>query len=42
VEQQGKRIEELNAQRTPDYWEAEQSKVGEVDRLIEAYRLQAF
>jgi len=41
VEQQGKSIEELNAQRTPAYWEAEQAKVEEVDRLIEAYRIQS-
>jgi hypothetical protein len=38
VEQQGKRIEELNAQRSPAYWEAQQAKVQAVDRLIESYR----
>ena len=40
VEQQGKNIEELNAQRSSAYWEAQQAKVQEVDRLIESYRTQ--
>lgn len=36
VEQQGKSVEELDAQRDPAWWEAEQQKVSEIDaRLIE-------
>jgi len=38
IEQQGKTIEELNAQRSQDYWLAHQARVGEVDRLIQAAR----
>ena len=38
VEQQGKRVEELNAQRDPDFWEARQAEVARVDRLIAEYR----
>jgi hypothetical protein len=38
VEQQGKNVEELNAQRSQDYWRGQQEKISEVDRLIEAYR----
>jgi hypothetical protein len=38
VEQQGKSVEELNAQRSQDYWEDRQAEVDPVDRLIEAYR----
>jgi hypothetical protein len=38
VEQQGKTVEELNAQRSQDYWEAQQLQVAEVDQLIESYR----
>ncbi len=38
VEQQGKAIEELEAQRDPAYWLAEQEKVHEVDRLLLAHR----
>jgi len=34
VEQQGKTIEELNAQRDPAYWQAHQARVAEVDRMI--------
>ncbi|MBC7265077.1 MAG: pyridoxal-phosphate dependent enzyme [Chloroflexi bacterium] len=34
VEQQGKTVEELNAQLDPAFWEAEQARVAEVDRLI--------
>ncbi len=34
VEQQGKGIEELRAQRSPEYWVGEQEKVREVDRAI--------
>lgn len=37
VEQQGKTVEELNAQRSQSFWEAEQAKVAEIDkRLIQA------
>jgi cysteine synthase A len=38
VEQQGKTVQELNAQREPAYWEAQQSRVAEVDRLIRQAR----
>ncbi|MDW8268542.1 MAG: pyridoxal-phosphate dependent enzyme [Anaerolineae bacterium] len=38
VEQQGKTVEELNAQRDPAWWLAEQAKVAEIDRLIRAAR----
>ncbi len=38
VEQQGKTIEELNAQRSQEYWEQQQSEVEATDRLIEVYR----
>ncbi len=38
VEQQGKTVEELNAQRHRQYWEKQQAHVAEVDRMIEAYR----
>ena len=34
VEQQGKALEELDAQLDPEWWLAEQAKVGEMDRLI--------
>ncbi len=39
AEQQGKTIEELNAQRDSEYWEAKQTEVAEIDRLIEERRL---
>jgi len=38
VEQQGKTVEELNAQRSQAYWQAEQARVDEIDRLILAAR----
>ena len=38
VEQQGKTVEELDAQRDPAFWLAEQAKVQDVDRQILAYR----
>lgn len=38
VEQQGKTIPELNAQREQSFWQSEQNKVASVDRKIEAYR----
>ncbi|NPV70261.1 MAG: pyridoxal-phosphate dependent enzyme [Firmicutes bacterium] len=34
VEQQGKTVAELNAQRSQDWWAAERAKVAEVDRLL--------
>ncbi|HEX5631114.1 MAG TPA: pyridoxal-phosphate dependent enzyme, partial [Acidimicrobiia bacterium] len=34
VEQQGKTVDELDAQWSPGYWEAIQGQAGEVDRLI--------
>jgi len=34
VEQQGKTVEGLNAQRSQSWWEAEQAKVAEVDRRL--------
>jgi cysteine synthase len=37
VEQQGKDVEELNAQWDPGYWEQIQSLVPEIDVLIEAF-----
>jgi cysteine synthase A len=39
VEQQGKSIEELNAQRDPDWWHQHQEMVAEIDkRILEARR----
>ncbi len=38
VEQQGKTVEELDAQRDPAYWLAEQAKVPDIDAQIHAYR----
>ncbi len=38
VEQQGKSIEELNAQADQEYWEREQARIAEIDERIEAYR----
>ncbi len=38
VEQQGKTVEELNAQGDPDYWREKQQHVAEVDRLIREAR----
>jgi hypothetical protein len=34
VEQQGKTVEELNAQQHQDYWEAQQGRVAEIDQRI--------
>ena len=34
VEQQGKTVEELDAQRDPEFWLAEQAKIEETDRLL--------
>ncbi|MCS7054699.1 MAG: pyridoxal-phosphate dependent enzyme [Thermoflexales bacterium] len=38
VEQQGKTVEELNAQLDPEWWLAEQAKIPELDRKIAALR----
>ncbi|MFH1829246.1 MAG: pyridoxal-phosphate dependent enzyme [Pseudomonadota bacterium] len=38
VEQQGKDVKELKAQSSHEYWEKEQSKVEEIDRLIREKR----
>jgi cysteine synthase A len=38
VEQQGKTVEELDAQRDPEFWFAEQAKVEEVDRRLRELR----
>lgn len=38
VEQQGKTVEELNAQLDPEWWLAHQARVGEIDRRILASR----
>jgi len=33
VEQQGKTVEELDAQLDPEWWEREQARIPELDRL---------
>jgi len=38
VEQQGKTVEELNAQRDPEYWLAEQARIAEIDARLKAVR----
>ena len=38
VEQQGKTVEELNAQRDPEYWLREQARVGEIDARLRTVR----
>jgi len=38
VEQQGKTLEELNAQRSQDFWRAEQERVAEIDAKLSAVR----
>jgi hypothetical protein len=38
VEQQGKRVEELDAQLSPEWWSREQAKVAEIDQRILATR----
>jgi cysteine synthase len=38
VEQQGKTVDQLNAQRDPDYWRQERRMVTDIDRIIEQYR----
>ena len=34
VEQQGKSVEELDAQRDPDWWLEHQARVAEIDRRL--------
>ncbi len=38
VEQQGKTVEELNAQKSQKYWEEKQKEVQEIDKLLKEYR----
>ena len=38
VEQQGKTIEELNAQRNPEFWRSEQERVAEIDAKLRSVR----
>lgn len=38
VEQQGKQMEELNAQLDPEFWLGQQTRVNELDRMIRASR----
>lgn len=38
VEQQGKTVEELKAQRSREYWEAHQEKIAQTDKLIRQRR----
>jgi cysteine synthase len=38
VEQQGKTVDELNAQRDPDWWLTEQAKVTEINRKLASLR----
>jgi cysteine synthase len=38
VEQQGKTVDELNAQLDPAWWLAEQAKVSDVNRKLEGLR----
>ncbi len=38
VEQQGKTVEELDAQRSQDYWQAQQAQVEEIDGLLLEHR----
>jgi len=38
VEQQGKTVQELDAQLKPEWWEAEQAKVAEIDKMLSATR----
>ena len=38
VEQQGKSVEELNAEKDQCFWENEQGKIEEIDRLLIEYR----
>jgi hypothetical protein len=38
VEQQGKTVEELDAQRNPEFWHAEQERVAEIDAKLRTVR----
>ncbi len=38
VEQQGKTVEELNAQREQDYWIEKQKEIEKIEKLLEEYR----
>ncbi len=38
VEQQGKTVEELNAQREQDYWIEKQKEIDKIENLLEEYR----
>jgi cysteine synthase A len=38
VEQQGKSVQELEAQRAPAYWEREQRRIPEIDAALRAAR----
>jgi cysteine synthase A len=38
VEQQGKAVEELDAQRNPESWQAEQARVAEIDAKVRSIR----
>jgi hypothetical protein len=38
VEQQGKSVEELDAQKSPAWWEAEQHRVQEINAKLVEYR----
>ncbi len=41
VEQQGKTVEELDAQRKPEWWQAHQARVAEIDTRLVAAREQS-
>ncbi len=38
VEQQGKTVQELDAQKNPAWWQAEQAKVADIDAKLTEYR----
>jgi hypothetical protein len=38
VEQQGKTVQELDAQRSPEWWQAHQGLVAELDAKLRAVR----
>jgi hypothetical protein len=40
VEQQGKTVEELDAQREPEWWLNEQAKIAEIDGMLTDARRQ--
>jgi cysteine synthase len=41
VEQQGKTVQELNAQKDPEFWLAHQEKIAEIDKQLMARRAEA-